>query len=290
MHLVLELLILRVEPEADKISLGGIQHGDLELARADSLAIQPSLHLQISRDLLLDVNLDRLHQWIVSRCSWCLLHSSSLRNRWLRRNAHAAKHIRILLLSQCHALLWSTRLERGRSRVLYATCPRSGASHFHATATHATTTHATHAAHATATHAAASHGTSAVATTASTHSWHAVRSHARERVASKSWSYRILGCQSTLLRQFHLLLLGHLTSLIHLALLYHHVQPLLVTVHLSVGLDLRKSHALTVTKGDDLIKSKNYVEGVLYDVLLRHLDLTAILDYLGEQPQRLQVL
>mmetsp|Transcript_67803 Transcript_67803/g.189873 ORF Transcript_67803/g.189873 Transcript_67803/m.189873 type:complete len:259 (-) Transcript_67803:341-1117(-) len=90
-----------------------------------------------------------------------------------------------------------------------------------------------------------------------------------------------------LLLQLHLLLLCVFAGLIDLALFDHLVQLLLVTVHLSVRLDLRQGDALAVAERDDLVEREHDVQRVLQDHLFVHLCLAAVLHNLREQAQSL---
>mmetsp|Transcript_75144 Transcript_75144/g.220238 ORF Transcript_75144/g.220238 Transcript_75144/m.220238 type:complete len:227 (-) Transcript_75144:755-1435(-) len=113
MDLVLELLILRGELEADKICFGYVQDCDLELASAHGITTEATLHLEIGSDPFLNLNLDRVQKRVHSRrCRrlggllFCILCSC-----WLS-HLQACKHVTGLLLGKDHSLPWRTWLDR----------------------------------------------------------------------------------------------------------------------------------------------------------------------------------
>mmetsp|Transcript_70597 Transcript_70597/g.147868 ORF Transcript_70597/g.147868 Transcript_70597/m.147868 type:complete len:394 (+) Transcript_70597:577-1758(+) len=295
MNLVLELLALRSQLEAHQVRLRMIVDRNLEGTVASSLSVEPALHFQGARDFLLDQDLDRFLQWIDHRC-WCflLLRRCFLGGRWVG-STHACKDVCWFLLPQSHALLWtSLGFVSRRAVIAHARIPSW--SFLHGTQTHATTA-ARHRllAEAASTTTSTAQASSTQAATCSTFAAAATSTTTAHAIAGAEASHGrhatrvVLGVQLSLLLQFHLLLVGHFTGLVDLALLDHLVQLLLVTVHLGVGLHLRERHALPVPKGDDFIEGEDDVQGILEDNFFVDLGLAAILHNLGQQPQCFEI-
>mmetsp|Transcript_75555 Transcript_75555/g.161908 ORF Transcript_75555/g.161908 Transcript_75555/m.161908 type:complete len:237 (+) Transcript_75555:349-1059(+) len=123
-HLVLEVLVLWSELEADQVRLRRVEHGDLELPCACDLALQATFDLEICGNLLLDLHLHRIEQRVHRGRRdrlWRLAHRLARRCR--RHVCWVAENIARSLLCQGHALLrHHLRLDRRSAGIVRHGC------------------------------------------------------------------------------------------------------------------------------------------------------------------------